>query len=233
MIRSISYSIDFRPLLDLQATVNSPQLGQVQELDGMFWRMLDYSGSHANITTQYMEEMKLACKAFPATKSTDEPHGRISSSKVRTYSTGSNHFTSYDLSPYLRHFVNDACRLLEPTTIAYTRKHTQLRYSNRKSLGAYIREVDKLGLDVPFNTQFIIELYEVWNDYKHRTTKGLHASSWSYENGKVIEATLLLPDVEGFTFVELPKYNIYDLVHMADKEILTYMRYTYSEYLSA
>lgn len=231
MIKSVSYSVDLRPLLNLQAIINSSQLGQAGELDGMFWRMLDYSGSHANLTTQYIEELKLAHEAFPTAKNTDELHGRISASKVRTYSTGSDHFTSYDLSPHLRHFVNDACRLLEPTTIAFVRKHTQQAYNKRKSLGTYISEAHKQGIDLPFNAQFIIELYEVWNDYKHRTTKGLHANSWSYKDGRVIEPTLLLPNAKGLTFVELSKYTVYEFVQMTDKEILSYVRYSYSERL--
>lgn len=228
--QSFSYSINHKTLNDIKILINTPSLVSVKELDGMFWRGEDFSQSYANLTQQYMGEFKLANVAFPNSKSTDELHTYVAND-TRPSSTGDDHFTTYTLSPYLRHFLNDTCRLLEPTTSHFARKHPELKFVEKKSLNSYISDLHKNQTLLPFDSHFIAELYELWNDYKHRTTKGLHATPWRYISLQVIEPKLGLSEI-GYRFKKLDKLTIDEFVKETNETILAYLKYTYSEVLN-
>lgn len=225
-MQSFSYSIDHHDLVDIKTLINTPPLARMSELDGMFFRGEDFSQSYANLTQQYMDEFKIANEAFPSSKDVHELHSFVAH-KTRPHSTGDNHFTTYTLSPYLRHYINDSCRLLEPTTPQFVRQHSQLAYLRNRSLGTYIKELKAANVVMPFDSIFIIELYETWNDYKHRSTKGLHAGAWSYQDNIVIEPKLGLPQ-SSFVYEKLDKLTVMEFVQTTNKTILAYLKYTFN-----
>jgi hypothetical protein len=225
-ITSFNFTIDHRTLIDIKTLINTPPLVKMEELEGMFWRGEDFSQSYANLTQQYMDEFKLANEAFPKSKDVHELHGHVAGN-TRPNTTGDNHFTTYSLSPLIRHFLNDICRLLEPTTPQFVRKHAGLKFSKSKSLGSYVSEVQKSGKTLSFDAQFIVELYELWNDYKHRSTKGLHATAWKYEDKTVVEPKLGLPS-SGFDFKKLATPTVFEFVQQTNTVVLEYLKDTYS-----
>lgn len=228
--QEFSYSTNHQALGDIKTLINTPPLINILELDGMFWRCEDFSQSYANLTQQYMVELKLANTAFPNSKNTNELHSHVANS-TRPNITGDNHFTTYILSPYLRHFLNDTCRLLEPTTSHFVRKHPELKFFKTKSLNLYISDLHKNQTLFPFDSLFVAELYKLWNDYKHRTTKGLSATPWRYVNQQVVEPSLELSEIDG-EFNGLNNLTIAKFVQKTNETILAYLKYTYSEVLN-
>lgn len=218
--RSISYSTNLQGLVDIQSKLNTPPAAQMPEFEGMFHRVQDFTLSHANLMTQFVDEYMVAHIEFPRSKDADELMNNVSKQykKMQVHSLGKDHFTSRELSPALRHFVNDSCRLLEPTLPLLIAMYPGPRIT--RSVGSYIENlVAANNSSLPFDTQFIIELYEVWNDYKHRETTGLHATSWRYDKGKVILPQLGLPKLNK-PIQKLNNLNVDQFVYDVDARIL-------------
>jgi hypothetical protein len=203
--------------------LGTPPASRHEALDGIFFRVQDFSQSYAQLTTQFVEEYSTAWSVFPTSKSVDELHSAVSS-RLRPYSTGKNHFTTYDLSPLLRHYVNDSCRLLEPTTSLLKAKFPDIPSHNNESLGAFLQKVVDANTSLNFNAQLIIELYEVWNDYKHRSTKGLHATGWSYETNIIKKPELALPALN-VNISELKNIEVDEFFKKLNKVFLDYLNF--------
>lgn len=219
---SISYSTNLQGLIDIQTKLNTTPAVQMPELEGMFHRVQDFTLSHANLMTQFVNEYMIAHVEFPRSKDTDELMSNVSKEhkKMQVHSLGKDHFTSRELSPALRHFVNDSCRLLEPTLPLLTAKFPDV--STTRSIGSYIEKLITANKSLPFDSQFIIELYEVWNDYKHRETTGFHATSWRYEKNKVTSPQLGLPKLNK-PINKLKDLDVDKFVHHVDVVILSYV----------
>ena len=220
---TISYSTNLQGLVDLQTTLNTPPAIQVPELDGMFHRVQDFTLSHANLMTQFVDEYMIAHTEFPRSKDTDTLMSNVSKhyEKMQVHSLGKDHFMSRELSPALRHFVNDSCRLLEPTLPLLAKKYSDVTAT--RSLGSYIEKLLTAGKTLAFDGQFIVELYELWNDYKHRETTGLHASPWKYEAGKVVNPKLALPKLTK-PIQKLKDIDVDNFVYGVDSKILEFVK---------
>ncbi len=189
----------------------------------MFHRVQDFTLSHASLMTQFVDEYMLAHIEFPKAKDADELMNAMSKhyKKMQVYSLGKDEFTSRELSPALRHFVNDSCRLLEPMLPLLSVKFSDVIAT--QSLGSYVEKLVTAGKSLAFDSQFIIELYELWNDYKHRETTGLHATAWKYESGKVVNPQLALPKLKK-TIVKLKNIDVDSFVYMVDAKILEFVK---------
>ena len=223
-ITSVSYSTNLQGLIDIQTKLNTPPAVQMPEMEGMFHRVQDFTLSHANLMTQFVNEYMVANVEFPRAKDIDELMGNVSKEykKMQVYSLGKDHFTSRELSPALRHFVNDSCRLLEPMLPLLAAKFPDVRVT--RSIGSYIEKLVAADKNLPFDAQYLIELYEVWNDYKHRETTGLHTTAWKYETGKVISPQLELPRVNK-PIQKLNNLDVDQFVYGVDAKILQFLNF--------
>lgn len=222
--RSISYSTNLQGLIDIQTKLNTQPAVQMPEMEGMFHRVQDFTLSHANLMTQFVNEYMVAHIEFPRAKDIDELMGNVSKEykKMQVYSLGEDHFTSRELSPALRHFVNDSCRLLEPMLPILAAKFSDVRVT--RSAGSYIEKLMVAGKNLPFDTQYLVELYEVWNDYKHRETTGLHVTPWKYESGEVISPQLALPRLNK-PIQKLNNLDVDQFVYGVDAKILQFLNF--------
>jgi hypothetical protein len=223
MSNTVSFSIDLQSLRDIQTKLNSGPAVFMPELDGMLHRVQDFSMSHGNLLEQFRDEFLIASIEFPKSKDTDTLMSNVSKHKeMRVYSLGSNHFTSWELAPALRHFINDSCRLLEPMTPLLAAKFQDVKPT--RSLNSYIDRLILANKSLGFDSQFITELYEVWNDYKHRETRGLQTTPWKYESGAVINAKPIFPHLKKPT-PKLENLDIDQLVYRTDNKILDFLNY--------
>lgn len=188
----IGYTIDLSALRDIQTKLYTPPVINHAKLDGIFYKGQDFTQSHAQLNEVFFNEYKEANEVFPKSCTADELHSNLSS-KIRVHSSGKDHFTTFNLSPSLRHFINDTCRLLEPFTPLLADTFSNVTLGRTEALSSYITKLLSNGKTLNFDTDYILELYEVWNDYKHRGTKGVHATAWRFEGNKVIKPTLGLP----------------------------------------
>lgn len=221
---SFSYSIDLQGLRDVQTKINTPPVAVLPELDGMFYRGQDFTQSHANLNEQFFAEYRAANAVLPKAKDADEVHGSIPS-VIRISSSGKDHFTTFSLSPALRHFVNDSCRLLEPFTPLLASKYPEIKLRRRQNFDSYIKDLLNAGNNPSFDSNFIIELYEIWNDYKHRQTRGLQVSPWKYEEGKVIKAKLQTPSELDIHLPILKDMEIDEFVNQTTRKILDVLNF--------
>lgn len=222
---SVSYSVSHNGLIQIQNFINGRTVDNARKPEGMFFRVQDFSNSYAELITQYMDELKIADEVFPLAESTDELHGLISA-RTRPYSTSRNNFQTALLSPALRHYLNDACRLLEPYTELFLDKFVDFKFTHRNSLSASIKELREKNMLHDLDSEYIIEIYDVWNDYKHRSTTGLHAGSWKYEDSVVIKPTLILPKSTQ-KYEKLSRLNVYEFVEETNKAILDFLKFIY------
>jgi len=220
-LSSFSYSVDRSYLIYIQTKLNTPPATDYEELDGMFYRTQDFSESYGRLTSEFVNEYSVAWNILPRAKSIDELHGYIAE-KLRPHSTGKNHFATYTLSPSLRHYLNDACRLLEPTAPLLKAKFPGIDTYDNESVGPFLYKVMKAGIQPTFNAQFIYELYEAWNDYKHRNTTGLNVTSWVYKNNIIIRPLLALPKTK-IEFVELKDMPVDDFFINLNKVFRDYL----------
>ncbi len=179
-------------LIDIQSKIYRPPLLTHNKLDGIFYRGQDFTQSHAQLNETFFNEYRVANVAFPKSKSADELHGNVAN-EFQIHSSGLDHFTTVNLSPALRHFINDSCRLLEPFTAVLAEMYNDVVLGRTESLNSYARKLQAANKPLKFDVDFILELYEVWNDYKHRGTAGVYATPWKYESGKIVKPKVGLP----------------------------------------
>lgn len=220
---SFSYSVNRKDLIDIQTKLNTLPATQSKELDGMFYRIQDFSESYGRLTTEFVNEYSVAWNILPRAKSIDELHGYVAE-KLRPHTTGENHFITYTLSPLLRHYLNDACRLLEPTAPLLKAKFPNIETYDNESVGPFLCKAMESGVHLEFNAQFIYELYELWNDYKHRNTRGLHVTSWVYKDNTILRPQLALPKAR-IEFVELKNMPVDDFFIKLNKVFLGYFNF--------
>lgn len=195
VITRVSIVKDYRPLRSIETKLLTAPIITHPRLEGVFYRAQDFTRSYGQLSRVLMDEEKAAQAEFPISHTQDELHGNLAKHEIRLHSSGENHFTTYDLSPVLRHFINDSCRILEPLVVILAEKNPDHKLGNRQSLDSYITRLGEKDIKLDFDTDFIVELYEIWNDYKHRTTKGVLAGGWQYEKGEIIKPKIILPKI--------------------------------------
>lgn len=217
---SFGYTIDLTHLRNLQAYLNSPEVVSQVGLDGLFWRVEDFSQSHAQLNMLFHDELKVAHDAFPRSNTADELHSNVAS-RIRLNSSGVNSFNSYALSPAVRHFINDSCRLLEPFTVLLASKQPTVSLRRNESLSTYVEKLKTADVDLNFNDVYLLELYEVWNDYKHRNTRGTHTTSWKFESNQVSKPILRTPQLNR-PLIELRDIEVDSFVNKTTEVILDF-----------
>lgn len=205
-------------LMDIQSKLYASPLLTHDKLDGIFYRGQDFTQSHAQLNETFFEEHRVASDAFPKSKNADELHGNVAN-EFQIHSSGQDHFTTVNLSPALRHFINDSCRLLEPFATVLAEIYTDVALGRREAFNSYIKRLRAANKQLNFDVDFILELYEVWNDYKHRGTVGVHATPWKYNSGKVIKSKLGLPALE-ITIAKLADIDVDDFQNQTSVKIL-------------
>ena len=215
-------TIEVSRLVALQNVVNSSDVLRNNALDGLFWRMLDFTQSHAKLNTTFSNELKIAVRVKRFSGNADKLHSALAAD-VAIFHSGANHFSTRDLSPALRHFLNDSCRLLEPTTLPLANKTPSVPLlTPREPLNRYLQRLLTVEM-APSNSQYIIDLYELWNDYKHRSTLGLHAANWSYKGDAIIKPNLVPPNISGRT--NFGQFYVDDFVNKTTSVLLRFAKY--------
>lgn len=164
---------------------------------GFFTRSMDFNSSYNKLARQFRAEYEAASKLLPQSISTDELHQKLNETDLRIHMTSNESFDTYDLSPALRHFINDTCRLLEPL-VSVLADCWQLDPRNGKdkagkdkflSLNALIIKAKKdKNITGLIDDNFFLALYEeLWNEYKHMQSMGIGATTWKYENGTIVK----------------------------------------------
>jgi hypothetical protein len=166
-------------------------------LNGIFTRRQDFESSTKQLMQQLGSERMLALRFADKGYGGDDFKSKAQESDVRLHmnsasSTGDSSFDTYDLSPALRHFVNDYCRILEPLLKLLAQKHTDIPAQNPRRptelipFNSYIKKLDNTRTRTPLDHNYFIKLYdELWNDYKHAESSGVQTSGWS-SDGKTI-----------------------------------------------
>lgn len=212
----------------IQTIVNTPSADNaVEKPNSGFSRVQDYSQSYSELINLLVEEEKIAEESLPKAKTTDELHDMVTA-KLRPHTTGKDHFSTWYASPALRHFLNDSCRLLEPHTPLFVGKFSGVKFSNQKSLGLCISDLLKQKHQVnDLDLSALSEIYEVWNDYKHRDTNGLSAGSWTLREGIVHRPKLNLPTSLKITYIELKDLDIFEFIEKVNRTILGFLHFVY------
>lgn len=196
-VKSFSVVTSYQVLNDVTNKLNGANKHPAGKLNGMFFRRQDFESSTKQLMQQLSKERMLALKF--AEKGYGDNNFKDAADKdgVRPYtrtkgSSGDSSFNTYDLSPVLRHLLNDYCRVLEPLVRLLAQKHTSVsaqvgkKSSKTMSFITYIKELNKAKIKTGLDHYYFIKLYdELWNDYKHAESSGVQASGWS-SDGKTI-----------------------------------------------
>lgn len=192
------YYFSFRELMTLQGRIMKPAVLTEPLLQGMVYREQDFTRSHAILNNQFATEYMIAVEGFSSHSDMDGLMNYVTNQlhlhdSGRIYTLGRDGFTTDSLAPALRHFLNDSCRLLEPLTPFMTKLTGSVKIDNKNSLISYIGASVENGM-ATFDAPYITELYELWNDYKHRNTGGLGVSGWARTTTGVGSPRLVLPN---------------------------------------
>jgi hypothetical protein len=195
------------------------------KLHNIAYRVMDFSRSFGSLYDQFYLEYNLANEAFTKSTTSDELRGYLTSPKLGVGSSGKDHFTSEYLASDLRHFVNDCCRLLEylvPLLMIKFPNSGVKQKTRMPSLNFCITYLNRSDLN--FDVEYITQLYEVWNDYKHRDTSGIAVSPWKYEGGDVLTPSLILP-ILVIPTPELNGMKIDDFANVTNNKILEFLNF--------
>lgn len=167
-------------------------------LNGMFFRREDFESSTKQVTGHLHRERVLALEFVKKGYGENDFSSAAEKASIRPYartkgSTGDSSFTTYDLSPALRHFINDYCRILEPLVKLLAQKHPTISAAivrqgttYNMSFNSYLKLLNGRGITTPLDYDYFINLYnELWNDYKHAESAGVQASGWSSNGNEV------------------------------------------------
>lgn len=197
VVKSFSVITDYRVLNEITGKLNGANKHPAGRLNGMFFRRQDFESSAKQLMQQMSRERKLAVEFAEKGYGDDDFVAAARDNGVRTYtrsksSAGDSSFNTYDLSPALRHFLNDYCRILEPLVKLLALKHVSVsaqdtrRSTEAVSFNRYIKKLDRAGIATPLDQEYFIKLYdELWNNYKHAESAGVQASGWASDGQKI------------------------------------------------
>lgn len=206
---AISYAQDHTALNSLHTLLRSPENSTKKELQGMFFRLEDFSHSFSSFYAVFQPEYFTAHTELPEAKIAQELFN-ATHEKLNLVMATENEFSTRELSTVLRHFINDACRVLEPLAPLLPAKISDLKESKQPTFGQYLKMLESKPPE-QFNHGYLRELFEVWNDYKHRNTDGTHPTPWKYMNNSVIKPKLVLPGTN-LEFKQLKNIDVDDFV---------------------
>lgn len=215
-IKSFSVVTSYQVLNEITSKLNGARKHPAGSLNGMFFRRQDFESSTKQVMQRLHSERILALRYANRGYASDDFTNAAHNDGVRPYtrtggSDGNSSFSTYDLSPALRHFLNDYCRILEPLVKLLAQKHSDVpaRYYIKKKSGKlasfneYIKRLDDKRIKTPLNHEYFIRLYdELWNDYKHAESAGVQATGWS-SNGSVVTSEPRLSSVNLVYFKDM------------------------------
>jgi len=196
-IKSFSVVTSYSTLNEITSKLNGANKHPAVDLKGMFFRTQDFESSTKQLMQHLHIERILALKYAEKGYDGDDFKEETQKSNVRIHmrfgnSAGNSSFDTYDLSPALRHFLNDYCRILEPLVKLLAQKHVNVSARNHRrpseliSFNRYIKKLDTSGTKTMLDHDYFMNLYdELWNDYKHAESSGVQASGWA-NDGKFI-----------------------------------------------
>lgn len=196
VIKSFSVVTSFSTLNEITSKLNGANQHPAVSLNGIFFRREDFESSTKQLMKQLGSERLLALKFAEKGYSGDEFKSEAQQDGVRLHMHSANSigsgFDTYDLSPALRHFLNDYCRILEPVVKLLAQKHANVSAQNLRrpseliSFNSYLKRLYSENISTPLDYDYFINLYdELWNDYKHAESAGVQAGGWS-SDGKLI-----------------------------------------------
>ncbi len=220
IIKTISVSTSYKVLNEVTSKLNGANKHPTLTLKGMFIRRQDFESSTKQVMQELSKERLLALKLLQRTYDNDTFRNEAEKCGVRLHShsmsnTGNRGFDTYDLSPAVRHFLNDYCRVLEPLVKLLAQKHPSVSAQNTRkptetvSFNAYLKRLDTHGISTPLDHTYFIKMYdELWNDYKHAESSGVQAGAWVCDS----ETILSEPKLYGGTLVYFKGMTVKDFV---------------------
>lgn len=195
-VSSNGYSIDLHAINDVVSALNGVELHKLGMIpEGFFFRLRDFETSYKRLVRVYYQEFSVALRLLNKGYSAQKLNDSLKSEGVSIDSNTDSGFQSYELGSLLRHFLNDTCRILEPLTQSLaSRFPTVSAVSSRgnvDSFNAYISKLERAGVTSGLNDEYFLALYhELWNDYKHASSSGIQATSWSFQDGNITKSML-------------------------------------------
>jgi hypothetical protein len=171
---SISVQSHFELLNDITSKLNGANGHSAHFSRGMFERRQDFETSCRGLVSQFATEAALALSFVEKGYSDPIFLKEVKDKGLQLRMHHDNGFSTNQLSPALRHFINDYCRILEPIVKLVAAKHPGVPALDRQnryniSFNTYIERLKEVVL--PFDSELFINLYsELWNDYKHSQT---------------------------------------------------------------
>lgn len=233
IIKSISVVTSYKILNEVTSKLNGANKHPTINLKGMFIRRQDFESSTKQVMHQLSVERVLALRLADRKYNSDAFRNEAEKSGVRLHSysinsTGNSGFDTYDLSPTLRHFLNDYCRVLEPLVKLLAQKHTSVLAHNTRrpnetvSFNTYIKRLDAHGISTPLDHTYFIKMYdELWNDYKHAESSGVQAGGWVCCN----EAIASEPKLHSGTLVYFKDMTVKDFIDKSLDNMNTLLDY--------
>ena len=208
VIRSFSVVASYSTLNEITSKLNGANKHPAVNLKGMFFRAQDFESSTKQLMQCLQSERILALRFAEKGYVGDNFKKEAQKGGVRlhmhtrsTNDIGYSSFDTYDLSPALRHFLNDYCRILEPLVKLLAQKHTNIpaqnprRRSELVSFNSYLKMLDIASIRTPLDYDYFVSLYgELWNDYKHAESSGVQAGGWSSNGGLITSEPQLYSD---------------------------------------
>lgn len=202
---SISVQNHLGLLLDVISKLRGVNKHPAHKIFGMFFRSGDLESSYHHVSSAFTAEAGLALeyigKNFESEKFREDASKRHVA--LSSYHSGKGwdqagdtmiSFDSRELSPLLRHYINDYCRVLEPLVSLMAEKHPDVDAYDRSkvhfiSFNSYVKRLEKRNMLLPFDSQFIKSFYdELWNDYKHSSSPGPKASGWTINSSTIVSS---------------------------------------------
>ena len=232
IVRTISVTTSYKILNEITGKLNGANKHPAIELKGMFFRREDFESSAKQLMSQLSAEYILASKFVETGYSTQDFKKEAEERHIRlhartTNSAGLSGFDTYGLSPALRHFLNDYCRILEPVVRLLARKHFSVSAQNPRrpdeliAFNSYIKKLRAAKIGMSFDDIYFTSLYEeLWNDYKHAESSGVQASGWISDGKELLSEPKLysnelsyFKDMRVKDFIEISLNNMNALLN--------------------
>lgn len=240
----ITYSYDLEMLNRATDKLNGANQHPAHKRTGMFSRREDFESSTIKLASQLSSEFQIACDFALEGFDNDRFRKVMHRNNMRLSGVGNairvngsfeagSSFSTRDLSPAVRHFVNDYCRVIELLTKILVEKiwpgdvptdifiGTQRRI---KSFNQVLEEIERRNIAISIDSNFFKKLYDdLWNDYKHdRETAGITVSGWHTNNTKLVSKPYLCV-ASSKRFNGMPVVDFMDLLIKKLNELLDYL----------
>lgn len=243
---TVTYGYNLSLLNTVTSKLNGANQHPAHRRTGMWTRREDFESSVTALARQLSAEHKLASDFASDGFNNDQFRNEARTSNLRVHTITGNaikndttfesesSFSTRDLSPKLRHFINDYCRVLELLSEmlaekvwsnnipqrAYLKKGTRIRSFN-EVIGIITDATTLTSIDGGFFSDFYDHL---WNDYKHdRGTVDISASGWASNNTELTSHPKVYA-LQSSRFNEMPVAEFMDLAILKMDRLLDYIR---------